>query len=252
MVLCSGLYTPNLGALLLQDQAVNFQGLAVGDPCIHAGYQWPTYPDTLYGMGVIMQDERAKLRQVLRTAVDNLDAWQHGNGTCRDAFDPWDSIWNDDGYVPQSVRRGIAQQESAGAKRTPDIGVPTGTAPRVSLFTQMTGSTMTEDILLTADPASFDHHGKWFALPEVAKAFHIDGYATRKPADPLLGLKTYDAFVESGDFCTNSSYLYAELLASHRIDLMIYSSTVDPLLGPPTTEGGINAVLSDPQVHVGL
>jgi hypothetical protein len=59
-----------------------------------------------------------------------------------------------------------------------------------------------------------------------------------------LPLEVYDAFVDSGDFCTNSSLQYAELLEAG-IDVMIYSSTVDPLLGPPTTEGGIDGIMAD-------
>ena len=32
---------------------VNFVGLAVGDPVLNGVYQWPTYADTLYGMGPV-------------------------------------------------------------------------------------------------------------------------------------------------------------------------------------------------------
>ena len=221
-----GLYTPNLGHLLLKDPDVNFKALAVGDPCINGQAQWLTYPDTLYGMGVIMQHEREQLRGIVAKSVDNLKAFQAGTGTCRAAFEQWNSIWDDDGH---------------------DSGGQT-----VGLFASMTGSTMTENILMTDSPASFDNHMKWFAKSEVAAAFHITGIEDLQPSDPALGLKVYDAFVDSGDFCTNSSYLYAELLASKEVDLMIYSSTVDPLLGPPTTEGGINAIMADPKTSLEL
>jgi len=214
-----GLYTPSLGVLLHADPHINFKALAVGDPVMNGQQQWLTYPDTLYGMGVIMTDEREQLRGIVQKGVQTLNEWQQGKATCRDAFNYWNAIWDDDGH------------DSGGAT--------------VGLFTNMTGSTMTEDILMTASPDSFDNLDKWFARPDIAAAFHITGYQDKQPKDKDLGLHVYDVFVDSGDFCTNSSYLYAQLLASNDIDLMIYSSTVDPLLGPPTTEGGVGAVMSD-------
>jgi len=48
--------------------------------------------------------------------------------------------------------------------------------------------------------------------------------------------------VDSGDWCTETSSLYAELFVQHGIELMIYSSNMDPLLGPPTTEAGVKAM----------
>ena len=92
--------------------------------------------------------------------------------------------------------------------------------------------------------ASFDNFMLFFQRPEIAKAFHISNFTKRVPLNQTLPLEVYDAFVDSGDFCTNSSLQYAELLEAG-IDVMIYSSTVDPLLGPPTTEGGIDGIMTD-------
>jgi len=213
-----GLYTPNLGVLLAKDPAINFVKLAVGDPCINAQYQWGTYADTLYGMGVVMKDEREQIRTIMNRGIDKLKSFEAGTGTCRSAFSEWNSVWDDDGH---------------------DSG--TGTS---GLFTTMTGSTMTEDILMTESPASFDNFMLFFQRPEIAKAFHISNFTKRVPLNQTLPLEVYDAFVDSGDFCTNSSLQYAELLEAG-IDVMIYSSTVDPLLGPPTTEGGIDGIMTD-------
>ena len=121
-----GLYTPNLGVLLAKDPAINFVKLAVGDPCINAQYQWGTYADTLYGMGVVMKDEREQIRTIMNRGIDKLKSFEAGTGTCRSAFSEWNSVWDDDGH---------------------DSG--TGTS---GLFTTMTGSTMTEDILMTESP----------------------------------------------------------------------------------------------------
>jgi vitellogenic carboxypeptidase-like protein len=213
-----GLYTPNLGVLLAKDPAINFVKLAVGDPCINAQYQWGTYADTLYGMGVVMKDEREQIRTIMNTGIEKLKSFEAGTGTCRSAFTEWNSVWDDDGH---------------------DSG--TGTS---GLFTTMTGSTMTEDILMTESPAAFNNFMLFFQRPEIAKAFHISNFTKRVPLNQTLPLEVYDAFVDSGDFCTNSSLQYAELLEAG-IDVMIYSSTVDPLLGPPTTEGGIDGIMSD-------
>ena len=97
---------------------------------------------------------------------------------------------------------------------------------------------------MTASPSSFGEYNKWFARPDIAKAFHIDGIDDMKPKDETLGLVVYDAFVTSGDWCIPSAPLYAQLIDQDEIDLMIYTSTVDPLLGPPQTEAGVNRIFS--------
>ena len=213
-----GLYTPNLGVLLAADPDINFVKLAVGDPCINGKYQWATYADTLYGMGVLMKDEREQVRAIMARGIAKLEAYEAGKGNCRAAFDEWNSVWDDNGH---------------------DSG--TGTS---GLFTTMTGSTMTEDVLMTASPKSFNNFMLFFKRPEIASAFHISNFSREHPLNETLPLDVYDAFVDSGDFCTNSSSKYAELIEAG-IDLMIYSSTVDPLLGPPTTEGGIDGIMAD-------
>ena len=43
-----------------------------------------------------------------------------------------------------------------------------------------------------------------------------------------------------------SSPIYADLASTlDDFDLMVFSSTSDPLLGPPTTEAGVEAVVAD-------
>lgn len=48
--------------------------------------------------------------------------------------------------------------------------------------------------------------------------------------------------VNSGDFCKDSSLVHSYLFFEHGLDYMIYSSTMDPLLGPPTTEAGVRSM----------
>ena len=47
--------------------------------------------------------------------------------------------------------------------------------------------------------------------------------------------------VKSGDYCNSSAGLYTTLFLEAAVDVVIYSSTMDPLLGPPTTEAGVRA-----------
>lgn len=79
-----------MGKALVKHKHKSFKGIAVGDPILNAKAQWPTYADTLYGMGVIMKDEREHIRSVMAKAVDNLDH-------CPTAFSHWNSVWNDNG-----------------------------------------------------------------------------------------------------------------------------------------------------------
>ena len=221
-----GLYTPNLGLLFHEhNEAVKlgktdgpripFDALAVGDPCINWGHQMPTYADTLYGMGVLMVDEREELRAVMAESVEQI---RKGLDNCPAAFKTWNAVWDDNGGLSPSAGRGW--------------------------YAQKTGDFNTANILMGNGPAGFGDIFNFFSKPEAKSAFHVDGVTP--PSDPSAnGLNIYNAFVNSGDWCANSSWIYADLLTDVGIDLMIYSSTADPLLGPPTTEAGVFAILDD-------
>jgi vitellogenic carboxypeptidase-like protein len=209
-----GLYTSNFAKVVVEankadpTRAINLRGLAVGDPIINWKAQMPTYPDTLYGMGVVMMKEREQLRGVLAKAVSKLDT------DCWGAFQDWNSIWQD------------------------DLG---GGAP--GLFFEMTGSSMTENVLLSAQPDGFSWWNQWLMTDAVQEAFHFSGVPTTSSDE---GGPVYHTMVNSTDFCTPSSHIFAELVDTlDNFDLMIFSSTSDPLLGPPTTEAGVEAVVSE-------
>jgi len=91
------------------------------------------------------------------------------------------------------------------------------------------------------EPPALDFYDKFVQEAAVQKAFHIDGL-------PAIGFDegglVYTTMVESGDWCANSTWLFAKLFLEQGIDLMIYSSTADPLLGPPTTEAGIRSMFT--------
>jgi len=217
-----GLYTPNLGWIVAQfnqkaatEDKILFQGLAVGDPAIDWKTQMPTYSDTLYGMGVLMLDERKELAATMAKSLQYLKA-----GNCPAAFDTWNAVWDDNG--------GLGPSEGHG------------------WYANTTGSFNTANILMGNSPIGWGPMNKFLARPEVQIAFHVDGIpAPTHGTVAQLGTKVYDAFVQSGDWCQNSSFLYADLLLHTEIDLMIYSSTADPLLGPPTTEAGIMSILDE-------
>jgi hypothetical protein len=209
-----GLYTAHFAKVLLEHNKkaankIDLRGLAVGDPLIDNKVQWPTYPNTLYGMGVIMLEERKKLEGIFAKGIAALGS------NCSEAFVHWNSVWNDDGG---------------------------GGAP--GLYYEMTGSSMTENVLLGDAPAGFDYWSDWFKQAAIKKAFHFDGVPTTSSDE---GGPVYHAFVNSGDFCSPVADIFGEVVGmNENIDLMIYSSTSDPLLGPPTTEAGVEAVMRSP------
>ena len=104
-----GLYTPNLGYLIYEynlahpDTQIPFDALAVGDPCINWEYQMPTYPDTMYGMGVIMIDERKELQQIMTESISQLKL---GPKYCTAAFNTWNQVFDDNGGLGPSAGKG--------------------------------------------------------------------------------------------------------------------------------------------------
>ena len=224
-----GLYTPNLALLINEhnkaappdpQQQITLRGLAVGDPAINWERQMPTYADMMYGMGVLMVDEREELRAVMAKSVEQMS-----KGDCPAAFKSWNAVWDDDGGIG-----------------------PTMSPTAMSWYTQKTGDKNTANILMGNGPTGFEDIFGFWAKSEATAAFHVDGVAPPSNAT-TNGLKLYDSFVASGDWCANSSWIYARLMTDYGLDLMIYSSTADPLLGPPTTEAGVYAIFDDAAAH---
>jgi carboxypeptidase C (cathepsin A) len=220
-----GLYTPNLGYLIYEynlahpDTQIPFDALAVGDPCINWEAQMPTYPETMYGMGVIMMDEREELRQIMEESISQL---KQGPKYCTAAFNTWNQVFDDNGGLGPSAGKGW--------------------------YARKTGSFNTANVLMGNGPAGFEEIGQFWAKSEAQAAFHVVGNPEPNNAT-ANAINVYNAFVTSGDWCANSSWLYARLMTDAGIDLMIYSSTSDPLLGPPTTEAGVMAILEDAVSH---
>jgi len=207
----AGLYTAWLGYTIVNknknpiNKPINFVGLAVGDPIMDWKYQMPTYPETLHSFGVIDDVEKKILTGVLKRAVAKLDT------DCWGAFQEWNSIFSDD---------------TGG-------GLP-------GLFAKFTGSAATDNVLLGTPPPAMDYWSKYLSNASIAEAFHFSGIPTSSSAE---GGVVYHTMVNSTDFCTNSTWLFAKLFVEHNIDLMIYSSNMDTLLGPPTTEAGVQAIM---------
>jgi len=167
-------------------------------------YQWPTYAPALHGMGLAMSDERDELSTLFSKGVAALQ-----QGDCPGAFALWNSVWNDDG------------------------GAPPGK------FFEMTGSTFPESALLAGAPAEWKPYKAWLATHPVRQMLHADGIPTSSSKE---GGMVYDTMVKSGDWCSNSSDIYASLFVKSQLDLLIFSSTVDALLGAANTEAGVTAL----------
>jgi len=205
-----GNYVPWLATTVLQmnkkaSVQVNLKGISVGDPVLNARVQWPTYADTLYSMGLLMKSERDKIADIMEKGVRLMDE------NCYDAFVQWNRVWMDDG----------------GYSCKPHCD---------SFFKNMTGSSATDNELLGKDPASFDYESDYLLAHEAE--FHFKGVPSMQLDE---GGEVYMTMVRSGDFCQNSAELYTKLFLVGGIDVNIYSSNVDPLLGPPTTEAGIES-----------
>eukprot|EP00658_Telonema_sp_P-2_P034905 TRINITY_DN25453_c0_g1_i1.p1 TRINITY_DN25453_c0_g1~~TRINITY_DN25453_c0_g1_i1.p1 ORF type:complete len:396 (+),score=98.27 TRINITY_DN25453_c0_g1_i1:131-1318(+) len=146
-----GLYTPHLGALLMEHNrlasdrdSINFSGLAVGDPAIDWEAQMPTYGGTLYGMGVLMLEERLELDATMEASVALLK-----KGECSRAFATWNAVWDDNG--------GLSPSEGHG------------------WFANTTGSFNTANILMGNAPIGWDHISLFWEKTEALAAFHVLG-----------------------------------------------------------------------------
>jgi len=205
-----GIYCANLGAQMRKhnraypDDVFNLTAILVGDPALNPIYQWPTHAPMLHGMGLVMRQEKEELDLTFSRAI------QHAlQGNCSAAFAEWDSVWNDAGG---------------------------GGAP--GRYFELTGSSFPQSTLLAEPPSEWKPYKTWLSSSNVMAALHADGIPGSSGEEGGL---VYSTMVNSGDFCSNSSEIYAELFLSG-IDLLIFSSNVDALLGPANTEAGVEAM----------
>eukprot|EP00928_Gymnodinium_smaydae_P032422 TRINITY_DN23485_c0_g2_i1.p1 TRINITY_DN23485_c0_g2~~TRINITY_DN23485_c0_g2_i1.p1 ORF type:complete len:551 (-),score=57.79 TRINITY_DN23485_c0_g2_i1:154-1764(-) len=206
-----GRYVPTMAKTIVEynkrtQTRINIKGLAAGDPVMNNKYQFPTYGSTLYAMGLVMEDERDTIDRIMA----NASAWNDKD--CYAAFTEWNRVWNDDG--------------GSSCKPACDF-----------LFQRFTGSSNTEHFILGAQPPNFDYFRQY--LRQHLQQFHADGVPTASSLSE--GGEVYLSMVKSGDFCEASSPLYASLFLEDELDVFVYSSNLDPLLGPPTTAAGVRA-----------
>lgn len=64
------------------DNKINLKGIFLGDPVLDSSKQMLTYANTLYGMGLIMEQERAEVDIIMQKAVAEIK-----NKNCPKAFD---------------------------------------------------------------------------------------------------------------------------------------------------------------------
>lgn len=86
----SGIYLAFIGKTLVLNGHKSFKGLAVGDPVLNWKKQMKTYGSTLYGMGLINNDERKNINNIMDEAIYYLN-----KNNCEKAFEKWNSVFND-------------------------------------------------------------------------------------------------------------------------------------------------------------
>eukprot|EP00929_Paragymnodinium_shiwhaense_P079768 TRINITY_DN41582_c0_g1_i1.p1 TRINITY_DN41582_c0_g1~~TRINITY_DN41582_c0_g1_i1.p1 ORF type:complete len:550 (-),score=93.46 TRINITY_DN41582_c0_g1_i1:385-2034(-) len=207
-----GHYVPWMGRVVLDynkdaSERINLKGIAAGDPAVDNKYQYPTFADTFYAMGLVMEEEREEIAAIMANAThwNDRDCWE--------SFSLWNNVFNDDG----------------GSSCQPNCEFR---------FKAYTGSSNTEHLLLGSQPETFDYFRSW--LPRHAAAFHFEGQPNTNTSLGEGG-EIYLAMVRSGDFCESTAHLYTSMFLNDGIDVMIYSSNMDVLLGPPTAAAAIRS-----------
>eukprot|EP00418_Pyrodinium_bahamense_P052252 CAMPEP_0179158472 /NCGR_PEP_ID=MMETSP0796-20121207/77329_1 /TAXON_ID=73915 /ORGANISM="Pyrodinium bahamense, Strain pbaha01" /LENGTH=253 /DNA_ID=CAMNT_0020860147 /DNA_START=29 /DNA_END=787 /DNA_ORIENTATION=+ len=163
-----------------------------------------------------MEDEREAVDRIMTnaSALNDVD--------CVASFNEWNRVWNDDW----------------GFSCEPNCDF---------LFKAFTGSSNTENILLGAQPANFDYFRRFLAkhLPE----FHAQGMP-RTNSTLSEGGMVYLSMVQSGDFCDASAPVYTTLFLESSLDVMVYSSNLDPLIGPASAAAGVRAAWDFADKHL--
>ncbi|EOD07191.1 hypothetical protein EMIHUDRAFT_198523 [Emiliania huxleyi CCMP1516] len=201
-------------AAAADDAKINLKGLSVGDPCLGWSVQTKHYGDYLWATGLIHKDGAEKIDELFASSREHLK-----DNNCPAFFAKWNSVWNDDGAFDGA----------------PDF-----------LFETLTGSTATDIILVGGGRDAQGNYQDFLARH--SKAMHFDGTPAAdyiSDGSSLGGWFTtkrkaiYKAYVESGDFCQETAPMYFTELLPAGLDIHIYSSNMDALLGPHTTEPGI-------------
>ena len=127
------------------------------------------------------------------------------NPHCQAGFNLWNSVWNDNGGSDRFLYKDYVGSDTT--------------------FESQLGSTKQAP-------------GNFAAVLKNKAQWHAAG---SPPSQMDEGGDIYNSMVASGDFCHPSAHLYTELFIKYGIDVHVYTSNADPLLGPPTTWAGIQA-----------
>jgi hypothetical protein len=204
----AGHYVPWMAKVVMEN-SIPLQGIAVGDPLIDHIVQAPTYSQNLASLGLVGESEQKLLELIM---ANSTRLWRDGKD-CVSAFHEWNRVWNDDG----------------GSSCEPNCDF---------LFQKWTGSSNTEHALLGAPPTS--HFRAWLAQHE--GALHVAGSPNAGGAAGMKeGGRVYATMVESGDFCSNTAPLYADIFAAG-VDVVLYAGNMDPLLGAPVVSAAVDAI----------
>ena len=212
----AGHYVPHYAKHLLEEGValdVALRGVLVGDPAMDHEREIGEYPGVFRALGLVDGREEEALRGLMARSRE-----RSRGGDCKGAFEEWNRVFNDDG----------------GTSCEPDCEF---------LFREWTGSGNTEHALLLGQPAEFDFFRKFLKTEGVEEALHVAGSPASGDSDATMseGGLVYAAMVESGDFCENTTPLFAELLEMG-VDVFITAGNLDVLLGPAPVGEAIKGV----------
>lgn len=118
--------------------AVPLKGIAVGDGWIDPVEMIPAYPDMMYNMGLIDENQRSVVQTYCSNTVDLIN-----QGKMLDAFNEWDKFLNGDVW------------------------------PYANYFHNCSGSNDYDNFLRTNAPAEFGYFGPYVNQPDIRKAIHV-------------------------------------------------------------------------------
>ncbi|GMI21470.1 hypothetical protein TrCOL_g3132 [Triparma columacea] len=215
----AGHYVPHYATRLLAEGSsvdVNLVGVLVGDPAMYHEREIGEYPAVFKALGLVDKREEEELRGLMRRSGERSRA-----GDCVGAFEEWNKVFNDDG------------------------GSSCGSDCQF-LFKKWTGSENTEHVALLGQPAEFDYFRKFLKVGGVEEALHVAGSPASGASNATMseGGLVYTAMVESGDFCENTTPLFAELLEAG-VDVFITAGNMDVLLGPAPVGEAVKGILEE-------
>ncbi|GMH60230.1 hypothetical protein TrST_g4489 [Triparma strigata] len=211
----AGHYVPHMGRAVLDKlKGLDLRGVNVGDPAMDHAREVVEYPNVFKTFGFVDDLEFQALSRMMLESKRLAES-----GDCVGAFTVWNKVFNDDG----------------GSSCEPHCEF---------LYETWTGSGNTEHALIDEQPKEFDYFRKWLKVDGHEEEIHVAGSPAAGDSGASLseGGEMYSTMVESGDFCENTTPIFAELVKSG-VDVVISAGNMDVLLGPAMVGEAIKGVV---------